>query len=404
MVSIAQIQEFTKVAKTIEFRGASKQEKYTWIEDVLRRLRYRTLRKKEKSILKEYLRDMSGYRHAQIHRLIRKQKKTGKVFLSSTRRNTFPKIYTAEDIRRIIETDIAHGRLSGKATKHLFKRACDVFKDIRFARLKNISVSHLYNLRGTRQYQSHDRFFVRTKATTVPIGERRKPDPQGQPGFLRVDTVHQGDLDKEKGVYHINLVDEVTQWEIIGCVEGISEHFLKPLLEATIAQFPFIIKGFHSDNGSEYINHIVAKLLNTLNIQQTKSRPRRSNDNGLVESKNGSVIRKHMGHMHIPHIHAEAINRFYQEHLNRYVNFHRPSGFAEEKIDAKGKIKKVYNLYHTPFEALKTHLNANNFLKDGITIEKLEKIATEKTDFQAAEDMQTAKVELFKSFRQSKIS
>lgn len=404
MVSIAQIQAFTKVAKTIEFRGASKKEKYAWVEEVLRRFRYRTLRKKEKSVLKQYLRDMTGYGHAQISRLIKKQRKKGKLFISSTKRHRFPKRYTSEDIARIIETDTAHDRLSGKATKHLFERAFTVFGDARFKRLKDISVSHLYNLRGTRQYQSHARFFIKTKATAVPIGERRKPDPQGKPGFLRVDTVHQGDLDKEKGVYHINLVDEVIQWEIVGCVEGISEMFLAPLLEDLLEQFPFTILNFHSDNGSEYINKIVADILRRLLIKQTKSRPRHSNDNGLVESKNGSVIRKHMGHTHIPQQHAEAINQFYREHLNPYVNYHRPSGFAEERINAKGKIKKVYTLYRTPYETLKGHLNASKFLKDGISFQILEKIAHEKSDNACATLMQKVKVELFKSFHQNQKS
>ena len=55
--------------------------------------------------------------------------------------------------------------------------------------------------------------------TTVNIGERRKPIPNGQPGFIRIDTVHQGDQDKKKGVYHINAVDEVTQFEVIASVE-----------------------------------------------------------------------------------------------------------------------------------------------------------------------------------------
>lgn len=91
--------------------------------------------------------------------------------------------------------------------------------------------------------------------TPINIGERRKPEPYGKPGYLRVDSVHQGDQDKEKGVYHINLVDEVTQWEIVGCVEGISEHFLVPLLTRLMEQFPFRIIEFHSDNGSEYINY-----------------------------------------------------------------------------------------------------------------------------------------------------
>ena len=107
-----------------------------------------------------------------------------------------------------------------------------------------------------------------------------------QPGFLRVDTVHQGDLDGVKGVYHINTVDEVTQYEHVGCVQAISERFLVPVLEALIMAYLFVIQGFHADNGSEYINHRVAALLNKLHIGQfTKTRARQCNDNALVEGK-----------------------------------------------------------------------------------------------------------------------
>ena len=78
-------------------------------------------------------------------------------------------------------------------------------------------------------------------------------------------------------------------------VERISERFLIPVLETILETFPFAIQGFHADNGSEYINRRVAELLNKLNIEFTKSRPRHSNDNALPESKNASVVRKHLG-------------------------------------------------------------------------------------------------------------
>ena len=142
--------------------------------------------------------------------------------------------------------------------------------------------------------------------------------------------MHQGDLDKKK-TYHINMVDEVTQWEIIGCAEGISEQFLEPLLRELLDRFPFVILGFHSDNGSEYVNHIVAELLTKLMIEQTKSRSRRTNDNALVEGKN-NIVRKFMGHSYIQKKHARLINRFYREHTDEYLNFHRPCGFATESI------------------------------------------------------------------------
>ena len=116
-------------------------------------------------------------------------------------------------------------------------------------------------------------------------------------------------------MYHINAVDEVTQWQVVGATAQISEAWLLPVLAAMLEQFPFRIRGFHSDNGSEFINHQVAKLLNKLLIEQTKSRPRHSNDNGLAESKNGAVVRKHMGYTHIAAPHAAAIDRLLPESL-----------------------------------------------------------------------------------------
>lgn len=398
IVSIAQIQEFIKVAKDITFQGTVRKEQYAWIEKVLLRFRYFSLRKKEKTILKAYLMQMTGYSDAQITRLVGRKKKVGKILVTAGGHHRFTKKYTSDDIAHIIQTDKAHDRLSGPATRKIFEREYTIFGNKAFTRLKDISVSHLYNLRGTRQYQSHGHFFTKTKATSVPIGIRRKPNPHGQPGFLRVDTVHQGDYEGAKGVYHINLVDEVTQWEIVVSVEKISEAHLLPLLEAALAQFPFLILGFHSDNGSEYINAVVARLLNKLLIEQTKSRARHCNDNALVEGKNGSIIRKHMGRMHIAQKHAPSINEFYRAYLNPYLNYHRPCGYATTKIDAKGKIKKVYNIYRTPFETLVGHHRASEFLKDGVSWEKLDGVAHEMSDNACAALMQDAKYQLFKSF------
>ena len=157
--------------------------------------------------------------------------------------------------------------------------------------MSQISVSHLYNLRKSQSYLRRARVIQKTKPTKSSIGERRKPQPNGLPGYLRVDTVHQGDSHKEKGVYHINCVDEVTQFEAILSAEKISEAFLVPVLTALLDSFPFSILGFHSDNGSEYINKQVAALLKKLHANFTKSRPRRSNDNRSEEPRVGKECR-----------------------------------------------------------------------------------------------------------------
>jgi transposase InsO family protein len=242
----------------------------------------------------------------------------------------------------------------------------------------------------------------------VAIGERRKPQPDGQPGYLRVDTVHQGDRDGIKGVYHINAVDEVTQWQVVGAVAAITQMHLEPVLRAILAQFPFPIRGFHSDNGSEFINESVSGLLKRLLIEQTKSRPRKSNDNGLVESKNGAVIRKHMGYGYIAALHAEDIHAFYQRWFNPYLNFHRPCGQPDRIVDERGKEKYVYRRYATPWETLRklahTDPQTPGCLKPEWSIESLDRIAKTNSDTESARSMQEAKRKLFLGFRQERKS
>lgn len=408
LVSIAQIKEFIQVGGGISFVGKSRDETYRWMEMVLSRFWYFSLRKKEKTIVKRYLMKMTGYSDAQLTRLIKKKKETRVIRAIKGKQHRFKTVYGPTDVALLIKTDAAHGRLSGPATKQILQREHDVYGKKDYERLKDISVSHIYNLRGTRQYRSSlGSSFQKTKPTAIPIGQRRKPEPSGQPGYIRVDTVHQGDCvgkngdGFKKGVYHINMVDEVSQWEIAGSVEGIPERFLAPLLEQLIKQFPFRVINFHSDNGSEYINKIVARLLNKMLINQTKSRPRHSNDNGLAETKNGAVIRKHFGYAYIPQRHAEKINSFYQTYMNPYLNFHRPSGFATRVFDPKkpGKYKNVYKTYLTPLEKLQSLERPEQYLKPSLTMALLEQFAKQLSDTEAAEAMQKAKRELFKSFR-----
>jgi hypothetical protein len=187
---------------------------------------------------------------------------------------------------------------------------------------------------------------------------------------------------------------------VVGATARISEAWLIPVLEAMLRQFPFQIKGFHSDNGSEFINHTVAKLLNKLLVEQTKSRPRHSNDNGLVEAKNGAVIRKHMGYEHIESSHAEAIEAFYEQHFNPYLNFHRPCGVPEVVNNVKGKQRRVYRWYATPWEILRQLPGLAGHLQPGTTQADLEALARRESDTAAARRMQDAKRKLFAEIRQ----
>lgn len=402
IVSVAQLRELVKLTNRVEFSSSStKEEMYQWIEESLMRFRYFSLKKKkERGIIISYVKQMTGLSRGHVKKLVKRKRKNGRILRITGTRHHFPKVYDAQDIARLIETDNAHQRMSGCATKEILRRQYEIYQDLRFEKIRCVSVAHIYNLRKTRQYESHVTFIEKTRAVNASIGIRKKPRPEGKPGYLRVDSVHQGDWDKQKGVYHINLVDEVTQWEIIGCVEGISEYFLAPLLEELLALFPFVIINFHSDNGSEYINHIVANLLNKMSVEQTKSRSRRTNDNALVESKNGAVIRKYMGHAHIPKRYSVFINTFYREHMDVYLNYHRPCGFATDKVDDRGKIVKKYDKYMTPFERLKIIKDVEQYLKPGVTIQGLEEISREENDNSCAEKLQNARLKLLKSTRQ----
>jgi len=403
--TMEQIRAFLEGTQPLGFEAPAREDLYDWLTDELRRLGYLRLGKADKGLVRRYLERVSGLSRAQLTRLIQQFRETGSIRDRRGRpAKPFPRRYTDADIRLLAEVDALHGTPSGPATRKLCERACQVFGDTRFERLARISNGHLYNLRGSRTYQRLRTTHHKTRPTQVRIGERRKPRPDGRPGFLRVDSVHQGDLDRVKGLYHINLVDEVTQFQFIGSVERISERFLLPVLENLIQAFPFKILGFHSDNGSEYVNKRVAGLLAKLHVEEfTKSRPRRSNDNALVESKNGAVVRKHLGYAHIPGHFAQQVNRFTQAVLSPYLNFHRPCFFPTELVDDKGRIRKQYRYEQmmTPYEKLKSLPDASQFLKPGITFNQLDDIACAMSDNEAARRLNEARAELFRNINKA---
>ena len=235
ITTIEQLASFVQLKTEIGFCIIDKQARYEWIDETLRKFKYHRLKRRgEKSVVNAYIRKVTGLSKIQTKRLIRRHKRRG-------------------------ELKLGHGHLSGQATRSILKREYETFHHEAYQTISRISSSHIYNIRGgNRQYNSSKaKWVARTKATAVNIGTRAKPCPEGKPGYLRVDTVHSGDLNGEKGAYHINIVDEVTQWEMLAIVPNISEYALAPVVETLISLYPFVILEFHSDNGSEFINHVV---------------------------------------------------------------------------------------------------------------------------------------------------
>jgi transposase InsO family protein len=402
--TVAQLRAFLNGTVEVQFQpGSDDVQRYDFIATVLRRFAYRRLGRADKGVVLRYLERTTGYSRQQTTRLVRRGR--GGAGLAKRYRAPavgFARKFSAADVKLLAQTDALHGTLSGPATKRLMQRAWQLFGDPRYQRLATLSVSHLYNLRGQAGYRATRLHWTKTKGHAIPIGERRAPAPDGRPGFIRIDSVHQGDQDGSKGLYHINAVDSLTQFELVATCERLSEAHLMPVLAALLKGFPFVLLGFHADNGSEYINHTVAKLLEKLRIEFTKSRPRHSNDNALVETKNGAIVRKHLGYAHIPQRFATQVNAFCQDFLNPYINFHRPCFFPETMTDAKGKTRKRYRFEHmmTPYEKLKSLPQAHGFLKPAITFQALDRLALSISDNQAAQRLNAARTQLFQSIHQ----
>lgn len=394
LINITQLRELLKGSQklVISLEEASIVEKYTFIEKILKQFNYCSLSKKDKRVVVNYLRKITGYKHAQLFRLIKRGGIKGRLIRKCYRRINPARIYASSDIKLLEKTDELHLRLSEDATKEVLRREYEIFGNPKYQTISKISHGHITNLRHCPVYKSS--WINHTKARQIPIGMTQPPQNFGKPGSIRIDSVSQ------KDVYHINSVDEITQWEIVFCVPQLSERFMIPALEEIFDQYPFIIFNFHSDRGKETINYLVADLLQRLLIKQTKSRSYHSGDNALVETKNGSVIRKNMGWEHINQELVNDINSYYKSFFNPYLNFHRPCAYPTIEVDSKGKKKKAYDLYQVPYEALKQITGANKFLKPGITFDQLDQIAYQCSDNEFAGIMREEERKLFEKIRQ----
>lgn len=398
ITSLAQVEEVLASSTAPTFSFESHEAAYAWVSEVLNRLRYheKGRTKKEKISIRGYIKRFTAYSRSQVTRLIKEKRKTGTLtYGKGKKRHQFKKIYTPEDARLVALADNVYRRMSGEAMRRVFEDEFKLYGKSDYEHLAKISHGHFYRLRGSDAYQEKALTAGRTMSVCRAIGIRKKPQPNGKPGYIRADTVHQGDFEGVKGVYHINLVDEVTQWEILVCVDSITESSMAYVLAEALRFFPFVIIGFHSDNGGENINSEVAKVLQKRLIEQTKSRSGRCNDNALIESKNGSVVRKHMGHWHIPKYEARKINIFYRDCFNEFLNFHRMCAYPTVVVGENGKKKRVYEKTMTPCQKLLSIPEVQKYLREDITTSDLKEKMLRVSHIEYAKMMHESKQKLF---------
>src|SRR6266700_2353705 len=206
--SLEQIRAFLAGSGEVRFVGQRREEVYAWTERTLVRQQYLGLNRAEKGMLRRYIARMTGRSRAQVTRLIASYADSGRVKATAYQRRKFATRYTKSDVGLLAYVDKSHGNLSGPATKRILEREYSEYGQQAFQRVAEISVGEVYRLRSSEAYRKRNTSYQPTRPTPIPIGERRKPQPEGRPGYLRIDTVHQGDQDGNKGLYQINAVDE----------------------------------------------------------------------------------------------------------------------------------------------------------------------------------------------------
>ena len=399
---INQIDKYLQLDEA-KFFITSTKDAYKFIKQTTWNLYYLKRSKKDRGKILKYLCIITGWSYSHIKRLVGLAVK-GKLHYKSPKptKTSFTRKYTDADIELLAEFDNIKRRPNANALKHNFQRMYEKFNDERFVRLKDISPSHIYNLRSTEVYKYKSKTFTKTNPVQNSIGIRQKPEPNGEPGFLRVDSVHGGDEKGSKGMYYVNFVDEVLQWEIVIAVADLTQASLEELYKKVLVSFPVRIQNFHSDNGSELVNNYVAEILKDLQIKQTKSRPRKHNDNALVESKNGWVIRKHFGYVFRPKEVAPLVQEYLETYFNRYLNYHRACAFpvVSYREDGKKIVKYPQEEYKTPYEKLQSIDLEGKYLRDGLTYAKLDIIALEFNDYEFAKIMSEEYKKMMRKIKQ----
>ena len=392
----------------VDFQIADRESAYDFIRRTLVRFHYLGLSKPDRGVIRRYLAKMTGLSRAQLTRLIRQYRDAGRIVdrRGKAPAKPFRRRYTPADIRRLAEVDATLGVMSGPATRAVMRREFEVFGDPRFERLARLSNGHLYNLRKSNTYRLKHTTFTRTRPVPIAIGERRKPEPQGQPGFLRVDTVHQGDRDGAKGVYHINTVDEVTQYEHIGSVEAISEGFLDPRARSPDHRLSLCHPGL--SRRQRFPNTSTTRLphcsTNSTSASSPSLEPGAPTTTPWPRAKTPPWCANISATPTSPGASRHRINDFNHNTLSPFLNYHRPCLYPTEIIDPKGRLRKRYRDADlaTPYEKLKSLPNASGFLKPGVNFAQLDAQAYAISDLNAAKAVNRARKALFGNLTQAR--
>jgi predicted transcriptional regulator len=180
-----------------------------------------------------------------------------------------------------------------------------------------------------------------------------------EPGYTEADLVsHSGSNASGVFIYSLSMTDILTGWvetvPIMGKSGAVS---LKGIQEA-LSRFPFPIKGIDTDNGTEFINDLLFEYCKSHDIQFTRGRPYKKDDNAHIEQKNWTHVRKVLGYERFDSAeHLVAMRDLYRNKLRLMMNLFQPCVKLKQKKRIGSKIQRKYELPATPIDRLVSHFN-----------------------------------------------
>ena len=209
----------------------------------------------------------------------------------------------------------------------------------------------------SRKREQQRKIYGRTKPGTllkhhIPV-KTDSWDVKG-PGFAEIDLVsHSGNSADGEFAHTLNLTDIYSGWTESQAVLGKSEIAVQQALDAIQAGLPFRLLGLDSDNGSEFINWHLKRWCDHKQIQLTRGRPYKKNDNAHIEQKNWTHVRKLLGWDRYDSAAAvAAVNAVYRQELRIWMNLYLPSVKLQKKVRVGSKLRRVYSPAQTPLERL----------------------------------------------------
>ncbi len=173
------------------------------------------------------------------------------------------------------------------------------------------------------------------------------------PGYFEMDLVaHCGSSVADSHVHSLVLTDIASGWTEAAALIVREQTLITVTLDEIQSRLPFSMLGLDVDNDSAFINEVLLSYSKNHNLELTRSRAYKKNDQAWIEQKNGAIVRKLVGHGRLEGAEATLVLADLHKVARLYVNFFQPSFKLKSKTREAGKVVKKYHAPATPYEQL----------------------------------------------------